>query len=40
MITVKVNGVNIKIDRNATALQACELAGIEIPRFCFHERYR
>jgi len=38
MITVKVNGVNIKIDRNATALQACELAGIEIPRFCFHER--
>jgi len=38
MVTVIVNGIEVKVDQNATALQACESVGIEIPRFCFHER--
>ncbi|HXL99084.1 MAG TPA: NADH-quinone oxidoreductase subunit NuoG [Rhizomicrobium sp.] len=33
-----VNGTEIEADDNITLLQACELAGAEIPRFCYHER--
>ena len=36
--TVKVDGVNIDVPQEFTLLQACEAAGAEIPRFCFHER--
>ena len=38
MPKVKVDGVEIEVPAGATVLQACELAGKEIPRFCFHER--
>jgi NADH-quinone oxidoreductase subunit G len=33
-----VNGNEIEADDNITLLQACEQAGAEIPRFCYHER--
>src|SRR3954469_25525809 len=35
---VKVDGVEIEVPAGATVLQACEAAGKEIPRFCYHER--
>jgi NADH-quinone oxidoreductase subunit G len=35
---VTVDGVEIEVPQGATVLQACELAGKEIPRFCYHER--
>ena len=38
MPKVKVDGVEIDVPTGATVLQACELAGKEIPRFCYHER--
>ncbi|MEO6247167.1 MAG: NADH-quinone oxidoreductase subunit NuoG [Sphingomicrobium sp.] len=38
MPTVTVDGVEIEVPQGATVLQACELAGKEIPRFCYHER--
>src|SRR6187399_2390927 len=38
MPKVKVDGVEIEVPNGATVLQACELAGREIPRFCYHER--
>ncbi|HET9459697.1 MAG TPA: NADH-quinone oxidoreductase subunit NuoG [Sphingomicrobium sp.] len=38
MPKVTVDGVEIEVPQGATVLQACELAGKEIPRFCFHER--
>ena len=38
MPKVTVDGVEIEVPQGATALQACELAGKEIPRFCYHER--
>ncbi|MXP28561.1 NADH-quinone oxidoreductase subunit G [Porphyrobacter algicida] len=38
MPKVKVDGVEIEVPDGATVLQACELAGKEIPRFCYHER--
>ena len=33
-----VDGVEIEVPAGVTALQACEMAGKEIPRFCYHER--
>src|ERR1700750_1653017 len=38
MPKVTVDGVEIEVPNGATVLQACELAGKEIPRFCYHER--
>jgi NADH dehydrogenase (ubiquinone) Fe-S protein 1 len=38
MVTIIINGVEVLVDKNSTVLQACESIGIEIPRFCFHER--
>jgi NADH-quinone oxidoreductase subunit G len=38
--TVKliVDGVTVDVPKSYTMLQACEAAGAEIPRFCYHER--
>jgi NADH-quinone oxidoreductase subunit G len=33
-----INNKEIEFDEGMTVLQACELAGVEIPRFCYHER--
>jgi len=33
-----VNNKEIEFEEGMTVLQACELAGAEIPRFCYHER--
>ncbi|GJL91038.1 NADH-quinone oxidoreductase subunit NuoG [Hyphococcus sp.] len=35
---IKVNGEEVEVASNLTLLQACEVAGEEIPRFCYHER--
>ena len=33
-----IDGAEIEVDPALTILQACEQAGIEVPRFCYHER--
>ncbi len=38
MPLIKVDGKEIDVPADYTLLQACEAAGAEIPRFCFHER--
>ncbi|MDK2761607.1 MAG: NADH-quinone oxidoreductase subunit NuoG [Sphingopyxis sp.] len=38
MPKVTVDGVELDVPQGATVLQACEMAGKEIPRFCYHER--
>ena len=38
MPKVKIDGVELEVPAGITVLQACELAGVEIPRFCYHER--
>ena len=38
MPKVTVDGEEIEVPAGATVLQACEAAGKEIPRFCYHER--
>ncbi len=38
MIKLKVNDIDIEVEEGLTVLQACEKAGAEIPRFCYHEK--
>ena len=38
MRVIKVNGDEVEVAADLTLLQACEAAGEEIPRFCYHER--
>jgi NADH-quinone oxidoreductase subunit G len=38
MTKIIVDGKEIEVPPEFTLLQACEQAGAEIPRFCFHER--
>ena len=38
MIKLKIDNKNIEVEPGTTILQACEIAGKEIPRFCYHEK--
>ena len=38
MLKLKVNDSEIEVEEGLTVLQACEKAGVEIPRFCYHEK--
>ena len=38
MLKLKINNIDIKVEEGLTVLQACEEAGAEIPRFCYHEK--
>jgi NADH-quinone oxidoreductase subunit G len=38
MPKMKIDDVEIEVPAGITVLQACEMAGVEIPRFCYHER--
>ncbi|MDK3072387.1 NADH-quinone oxidoreductase subunit NuoG [Sedimentitalea sp. JM2-8] len=35
---INIDGTEIEVDGAMTLIQACEIAGVEIPRFCYHER--
>jgi NADH-quinone oxidoreductase subunit G len=35
---VVIDGTEVEVDGALTLIQACEIAGVEIPRFCYHER--
>jgi NADH-quinone oxidoreductase subunit G len=38
MPKIKIDGKEMEVPAGITVLQACEMAGVEIPRFCYHER--
>lgn len=38
MLNLKVNDIDLEVEEGLTVLQACEKAGVEIPRFCYHEK--
>ena len=38
MPKIKVNNNELEVEDGLTVLQACEQAGAEIPRFCYHEK--
>ncbi|SFT63583.1 NADH-quinone oxidoreductase subunit NuoG [Sedimentitalea nanhaiensis] len=35
---INIDGNEVEVDGAMTLIQACEVAGVEIPRFCYHER--
>ena len=37
-VTLCINDEELEVPRGITVLQACEMAGAEIPRFCYHDR--
>ena len=38
MPKLTIDGIEIEVEPGTSILQACEQLGIEIPRFCYHER--
>jgi NADH-quinone oxidoreductase subunit G len=38
MPKLKIDDVELEVENGLTLLQACEIAGAEVPRFCYHER--
>ncbi len=38
MTKLTIDGIEVEVEPGLTVLQACESIGIEIPRFCYHER--
>ena len=38
MPKLTIDGIEVEVPAGATIMQACEAAGAEIPRFCYHER--
>ena len=38
MPKLTINGQQVEVPPGTTVLQACELVGVEVPRFCYHER--
>jgi NADH-quinone oxidoreductase subunit G len=38
MPKLTIDGVELEVAAGSTVLQACEQAGAEVPRFCFHDR--
>jgi NADH-quinone oxidoreductase subunit G len=38
MTKLTIDGKSVEVPPNTTIIQAAEVAGVEIPRFCYHER--
>ena len=38
MAKLTVDGIEVEVPNGASVLQACEAVGVEVPRFCYHER--
>jgi len=38
MPKLTIDGKEVEVPAGTTVIQACEVAGVEIPRFCYHER--
>ena len=38
MVKLVIDSLEIEVEDGMTVLQACEIAGVQVPRFCYHER--
>ncbi|KAL6775693.1 NUOS1 [Auxenochlorella protothecoides x Auxenochlorella symbiontica] len=38
LIEVTVDGKPVKVPKGSNVLQACDAAGVDVPRFCYHQR--
>lgn len=39
-VDLTVNGVPVSVPSGTTIMQACSLVGVDVPRFCYHERLK
>jgi NADH-quinone oxidoreductase subunit G len=40
MPKLKINNIEIEVPEGFSVIQACEKAGVEIPRFCYHDKLK
>lgn len=40
MVKLSINGQEVEVEQGTAIIQACEKVGVQIPRFCYHERVR
>lgn len=40
MPTLKIDGIDVTVEKGRTIIQACEQLGIEVPRYCYHPGLR
>ena len=40
MVKLTINGKQIEVEKGLSLIQACELAEVEIPRFCYHDKLK
>jgi len=38
MPKLKIDGIEVEVEEGMSVLQACELVGMEVPRFCYHDK--
>ena len=38
MVSIQIDGKDFEVEEDLAIIQACELAGAEVPRFCYHEK--
>ena len=38
MPKIIIDGKDFEVEENLSIIQACEVSGVEIPRFCYHEK--
>lgn len=38
MVKLTIDGKEVEVEQGTALIQACEQAGAQIPRFCYHER--
>lgn len=37
-IELEIDGKKVKVEQGSALIQACEKAGVHIPRYCYHEK--
>lgn len=38
MLTISINDLLIWVKKGSTVIQACQAAGAQVPRFCYHDK--
>ncbi|MFL2834017.1 MAG: NADH-quinone oxidoreductase subunit NuoG [Alphaproteobacteria bacterium] len=38
MVKIKIDGEDYEVEDGLAVIQACEIAGVEVPRFCYHDK--
>src|SRR5690606_34635983 len=38
MPKLKIDGIEVEVQDGLSVLQACETVGVEVPRFCYHDK--